>query len=148
MVFKQVKDNQLNFRAPAFLETITFSMLAITSIWQVLIVLIITPQQEQGLVSESKVTPTKYWIIIWGRRFCENWNEEIMIRVSLEGLINLVQLTIMLQEYMQCKMFSHLWNSLVCFFKLHFQLLEQYTGVYMLIFPLVNEEFSKHKHFC
>lgn len=33
MVFKQVKDNQLNFRAPAFLETITFSMLAITSIW-------------------------------------------------------------------------------------------------------------------
>lgn len=41
-------------------------------------------------MSESKVTPTKYWNIIWGRRFRGKWNEEIVIRVSLAGLINLV----------------------------------------------------------
>lgn len=38
--------------------------------------------------------------------------------------------------------------GLNCFFKLQLQLLEQCIGVYMLIFPLVNEEFTKHKHFC
>lgn len=39
---------------------------------------------------ESKVIFMKYWIIIWGRRFSGKWNEEIVIRVSLVGLINLL----------------------------------------------------------